>query len=84
MRLTMCIHSDGAQGEGMEKNPVLAGKNAVFLAKELQNFRSGTRQDPMEMMNMMAKPLSDQKIANLAAYNALLKGKWGPKKVRQA
>jgi hypothetical protein len=32
----------------MEKNPVLAGKNAAFLAKELQNFRSGARQDPDE------------------------------------
>lgn len=37
-----------------------------YLAKQLKAFRDGTRQDPM--MAPMAKPLSDDDIANLAAY----------------
>lgn len=74
-KASMCVACHGAQGEGKDKSPALAGKDAAFLEKELQNFRSGTRQDPMKMMNMMAKPLSDQDIANLAAHYASLKGK---------
>lgn len=74
-KASMCVACHGAQGEGKDKSPALAGKDAAFLEKELQNFRSGTRQDPMKMMNMMAKPLSDQDIANLAAHFASLKGK---------
>ena len=74
-KASMCAGCHGAQGEGKEKNPALAGKDAAFLAKEMQNFRSGARQDPMKMMNMLAKPLSDQDIENLAAYYASLKGK---------
>lgn len=74
-KASMCAGCHGAQGEGKDKNPALAGKDAAFLAKEMQNFRSGARQDPMKMMNMLAKPLSDQDIANLAAYYASLKGK---------
>ncbi len=74
-KASMCAGCHGAQGEGKDKNPALAGKDAAFLAKQLQDFRSGTRQDPMKMMNMMAKPLSDQDIENLAVYYASLKGK---------
>ena len=74
-KASMCVACHGAQGEGKDKSPALAGKDAAFLEKELQNFRSGARQDPMKMMNMMAKPLSDQDIANLAAHFASLKGK---------
>lgn len=74
-KASTCAGCHGAQGEGKDKNPALAGKDAASLAKQLQDFRSGTRQDPMKMMNMMAKPLSDQDIANLAAYYASLKGK---------
>ncbi|HEY5683408.1 MAG TPA: c-type cytochrome [Sulfuricaulis sp.] len=70
-----CAGCHGAQGEGKDKYPALAGKDAAFLVKQMQDFRSGTRQDPGKMMNMMAKPLSDQDIANLAAYYASLKGK---------
>jgi cytochrome c553 len=74
-KASMCAGCHGAQGEGKEKNPALAGKDTAFISKQLQDFRSGTRQDPMKMMNMLAKPLSDQDIANLAAYYASLKGK---------
>lgn len=59
--------------DGMSKLPEapnLAGQTEPYLIKALKDYRSGKRKD--EMMNMMAKPLSDADIANLAAfYNGL-------------
>jgi cytochrome c553 len=46
--------------------PNLAGQTEEYLVKALNDFRTGARQN--EMMSMMAKPLSDADIANLAAY----------------
>jgi cytochrome c553 len=50
-------------------NPVwakLAGQNADYLVKQLRNFRSGARKDPI--MTDMAGGLSDADIADIAAY----------------
>lgn len=55
--------------DGMSKLPEaphLAGQNEQYLIKALKDYRSGARKD--EMMSMMAKPLTDADIANLAAY----------------
>jgi cytochrome c553 len=52
-------------------NPVwakLAGQNADYLAKQLQNFRSGARKDPI--MTDMANGLTDADIADIAAFYA--------------
>jgi cytochrome c553 len=46
--------------------PNLAGQPAMYLEEQLKNFRSGVRQN--EIMNLMAKPLSDQDIGDLAAW----------------
>ena len=58
---------------GISKNPMwpnLAGQQQGYLVKQLKAFRDGSRTDPM--MTPMAKPLSDEDIANLAAwYNSL-------------
>lgn len=51
--------------------PNLAGQKEMYLAKQLKDFKSGTRKDPV--MGAMAMPLSDADIANLAAYYASLK-----------
>ena len=54
---------------GISNNPMwpnLAGQQPGYLVKQLKAFRDGTRSDPM--MTPMAKPLSDDDIANLAAY----------------
>ena len=54
---------------GISNNPMwpnLAGQQPGYLVKQLQAFRDGTRSDPM--MTPMATPLSDDDIANLAAY----------------
>jgi cytochrome c553 len=52
-------------------NPVwakLAGQNADYLAKQLRNFRSGVRKDPI--MTDMANGLSETDIEDIAAFYA--------------
>ena len=49
----------------------LAGQKAGYLKKQLQDFKTGKRQDPM--MSGLAKPLSSTDIENLAAYYSSLK-----------
>ena len=46
--------------------PNLAGQVEPYLVKALTEYRNGTRQN--EIMNVVAKPLSDAEIADLAAY----------------
>lgn len=55
--------------EGISRNPMwpnLAGQQPGYLVKQLKAFRDGSRKDPM--MTPLAAPLSDEDIANLAAY----------------
>lgn len=62
-----CAACHGA--EGISPNdlwPNLAGQKEGYLIKQLKAFRDGDRKDPM--MAPMAAPLSDEDIANLAAY----------------
>jgi cytochrome c553 len=51
--------------------PNLAGQPALYLAAQLRAYRGGTRKH--EVMTLMAKPLSDADIANLAAWFASIK-----------
>lgn len=60
-----CASCHGLDGKGRIH---LAGKKAGYLEEQLRAFRSGVRKEAM--MNMMAKSLSDQDIADLAAYFA--------------
>lgn len=56
-------------GDGISINtmwPNLAGQKEGYLAKQLKDFRSGARKDPL--MGPMAKPLSDKDIADFAKY----------------
>ncbi|MFZ5508672.1 MAG: c-type cytochrome [Pseudomonadota bacterium] len=46
--------------------PNLAGQTESYLVKALSEYRSGVRKDPM--MSVVAAGLSDEDIANLAAY----------------
>lgn len=68
-----CAGCHGADGLGVGIFPALAGKDADYLAKQLQDYKSGARVNPM--MNTIAKSLSEQDIADLAAHYASLKGK---------
>jgi cytochrome c553 len=46
--------------------PHLAGQPAAYLEEQLKNYRSGRRQH--EVMTLIAKPLSDADVENLAAW----------------
>jgi len=51
--------------------PNLAGQSAVYLAAQLKAYRDGSRKH--EIMSVMAKPLTDADIANLAAWFSSIK-----------
>lgn len=61
---TSCHGMNGVSNNDLWPN--LAGQKAGYLEKQLKAFRSGARQDPM--MAPMVKNLSDEDIADLAAY----------------
>jgi len=48
--------------------PKLGGQSAAYIVKSLQDYRSGARKHPS--MNGVAGSLSDQDMADLAAYYA--------------
>ena len=51
--------------------PNLAGQPASYIAEQLKAYRGGTRKH--EVMSLMAKPLSDADIENLAAWFSSVK-----------
>lgn len=51
--------------------PNLAGQKEKYLVSQLEGFRDGNRKS--DLMAPMAKPLSDDDIANISAYYASLK-----------
>ena len=51
-------------------NPRLAGQAAVYLAKQLDDFASGSRASPV--MTAIAKSLTEQQRTDVAAYFASL------------
>ncbi len=60
--------------DGVGKNPEvphIAGESTVYLDKQLKAFRSGVRKHPQ--MSIIARDLSDEDIADLAAYYAAIK-----------
>jgi cytochrome c553 len=63
-RCQVCHGLDGIAK--MPNVPHIAGESELYLAKQLRAFRGGERKDPQ--MTLMAKNLSDEDIADLAAY----------------
>lgn len=62
-----CTACHGLNGLAKMPNvPNLAGESQIYLEKQLKAFRSGERTDPQ--MSVIAKSLSDQDIADLAAW----------------
>jgi len=61
-----CGSCHGAQGEGMDAGgfPRLAGQAAAYVSKQLQDFRSGSRTNPV--MQPIAQALAEEEIAALA------------------
>lgn len=48
--------------------PMLAGQHAFYIEKSLKDYQSGARED--RRMTLIAKPLSDTDIEDLAAWFA--------------
>ena len=66
-KAVQCFPCHGKDGVGLGPEfPNLAGQKATYLTKALRDFRSGKRQD--EVMSLMAKPLTDAEITQLAEY----------------
>lgn len=62
-----CQTCHGIDGVGkMPDVPHIAGENAEYLTRQLENFRGGERQH--EQMSVIAEGLSDEDIADLAAW----------------
>jgi cytochrome c553 len=65
--VTACLACHGAGGNStIAQNPKLSGQPAPYIAKQLHDFKSGARNNPV--MVPIAKALNDQDIANLTAY----------------
>jgi cytochrome c553 len=64
---TLCHGAEGAQAAAPEV-PRLAGQKSAYLEQTLRAYRSGARRHPI--MQQQAAALTDDQIAELAAYYA--------------
>ena len=72
----VCAACHGADGNSaIPTFPKLAGQHSSYMNKQLQDFKSGTRNDPV--MSAQAKLLSDADIINVSAYFTAQKVKLG-------
>lgn len=66
-RAAACAVCHGPQGLSMQPAvPHLAGQPEIYLIEQLKAYRSGKRAN--EVMGVIAKPLTDAEIENLAAW----------------
>ncbi len=67
-----CVVCHGQLGiSQMPSAPHLAGQPAIYFEEQMKNYRSGKRTH--EIMGVIAKPLTDVEIANLAAWYSSIK-----------
>lgn len=71
-----CHTADGTRGS--PANPILQGQHAEYLVKQLTEFKSGKRQNPV--MSGMAAPLTEEDMRNIAAFYASKEPKPGAAK----
>ena len=66
-----CSTCHGPSGVGVAHFPRLAGQQEYYLAKQLTDWKQGSRTgDPLNMMSHIAVQLSDEEIKGLAGYFA--------------
>jgi len=64
-----CINCHGPAGRGAASYPKISGKDIPYTVSKLETYREGTKIGPnSSLMIMMARPLTDEEILNLAAY----------------
>jgi cytochrome c553 len=66
-----CAGCHGANGEGKKKNPPIAGLAEDAFIQAMNDYKSGAKDN--KAMKRSASKLSDDDIANLAAYYSSLK-----------
>ncbi len=67
--VAVCNVCHGANGMSQIPGaPHLAGQPEMYVREQLRAYRSGKRQN--EMMTIIAKPLTDDEIADLSAWYA--------------
>jgi cytochrome c553 len=69
-----CAVCHGDDGKGDEDNPNIAGMDEAAFVAALAGYKSGEREDESGMMADYAVDLSDQDMADLAAYYKSLGG----------
>ena len=66
-----CAVCHGPQGLSMQPNvPHLAGQPEIYLVEQLRNYRGGKRKHAV--MSVIAKPLKDKDIEDLAQWYSSL------------
>lgn len=68
-----CHAADGSRGA--PANPIIAGQHAEYLVKQLTEFKSGKRDNPI--MKGMAATLNEADMVNVAAFYASKSAKAG-------
>ena len=64
-----CVTCHGRAGKGMASFPAIVGRDADYIAGRLAKYRAREKVGPNSAIMMsMAAELSDDDIANLAAY----------------
>lgn len=64
-----CNNCHGAAGKGVASYPKISGQEISYTTSKLETYRAGEKIGPnSSLMIMMAKPLTDEEIADLAAY----------------
>lgn len=64
-----CVNCHGAAGKGVASYPKISGQDISYTTSRLETYRDGVKVGPnSSLMIMMAKPLTDKEIADLAAY----------------
>ncbi|WP_428355519.1 c-type cytochrome [Methyloprofundus sp.] len=74
--ISACIACHGPEGEGNEPAsfPALKGQHADYLIKTLTDFKTDVRSNnPDNMMHMIAKKMTDEKIKAIAYYVSVMK-----------
>ena len=69
-KASSCAGCHGPNGEGFDQNPPIAGLDIQVLDSGMQEYKTGVRTEAM--MAMLMQALSDEDIADLAAYYASL------------
>ncbi len=66
-----CVNCHGKEGKGMASFPAIRGQEAAYVAHRLVQYRAREKVGPNSaLMFSLAEELTDEQIANLAAYIA--------------